>query len=107
MRLIDGDALFGKAAELEVSALQMVAKTARDEDTTEWKKWSFILMERTAFRYDVADAPTIDAVPVVMCERCRYSEGKPIADGRLWCRCLNAYMRYCSEGERREETANV
>ena len=43
----------------------------------------------------------IEALNVVTCECCRYSEGEPISDGRLWCDYLKTYMRYCSEGDRR------
>ena len=65
MRLIDGNALYEKTAEWEAQALHMVEMTMRDEDNAEWKRWSTILTERSAFKYDVADAPAIDAVPVV------------------------------------------
>lgn len=61
IRLIDGSALYEKVAEWEAQALHMVEITMNDEDTTEWRKWSTILTERSAFKYDVADAPTIGA----------------------------------------------
>lgn len=57
--LIDRNALYEKTAEWEASALHMIEKTINDEDTTEWRKWSAILTERSAFKFDVADAPTI------------------------------------------------
>lgn len=59
---------------------------------------------KCARRY-VTAIPSVDTVPVVTCERCRYSEGKPIADGRLWCDYLKTFMRYCSEGDCREDGA--
>lgn len=64
MRLLNGDALYERTAELEAQALRMCAKTMYDEDHTEWRKWSAILSERSAFKYDVVDAPTVDAIPV-------------------------------------------
>lgn len=55
--LIDRQALYEKMAELEAQALHMVEKTMNDENKTEWRKWSTILTERSAFKFDVADAP--------------------------------------------------
>lgn len=58
--LIDRRALYEKAAALESEALRMVQKYMHSEDPAcveQWKKWSVILHERTAFRYDVFDAP--------------------------------------------------
>ena len=57
--LIDRNKLYEKTAEWEAQALHMVEVTMHDEDTTEWRKWSTILTERSAFKFDVADAPTI------------------------------------------------
>lgn len=62
MRLIDADALYEKAASLEAQALNYVEKLMeRDgrEVSTEFRIWSAILAERTAFKHDVFDAPTI------------------------------------------------
>ena len=75
MRLIDADALYKNTAELDAQALHMCEVTMYDEDLTEWRKWSAILKERSAFKHDVMDAPTVDAVPVVRCKDCinRYS----------------------------------
>lgn len=71
-RLIDADALLEKFAELEATALEMSVRHMRDADQTEWKRWSVILTERTAYSYDVLDAPTVDAVPVIRCKDCKY-----------------------------------
>ena len=59
--LIDRNALYEKTAEWEAQALHMCEVTMHDEDTTEWKRWSTILNERSAFKYDVADAPAVYA----------------------------------------------
>lgn len=56
--LIDRDKLYEKTAEWEAQALHMV-EVAAHENTTEWRKWSTVLTERSAFKFDVADAPTI------------------------------------------------
>lgn len=63
MRLIDADALYEKAAEWEAQALHMVAVTMNDEDKTEWRRWNVILTERSAFKFDIADAPIIEPEP--------------------------------------------
>lgn len=62
---IERDALYEKTAKWENLALQMVEQTATDGDITEWRKWSAILAERSAFKFDVADAPAADVRPVV------------------------------------------
>ena len=82
-RLIDGNVLYEKTAEWEAQALHMVEKTMNDEDATEWKRWSTILTERSAFKFDVADAPTVDAVPVVRCKECKWYQ--MTEDGDMAC----------------------
>ena len=62
MRPIDGDRLYEKAADLEAVALVQVEKYMHSDDLdniVKWKIWSAILAERSAFKFDVADAPTI------------------------------------------------
>lgn len=84
MRLIDGDALYEKACDLEAQALDYTVKISSDEEKRdEWLKWSAILAERTAFKHDVYDAPTIeperktgkwierDSNGVWQCDQCR------------------------------------
>ena len=63
MRLIDADAMYERACSLEAQALDYVGKLIErdgDEVSEEWKIWSAILTERTAFKHDVFDAPTIE-----------------------------------------------
>lgn len=63
MRLIDADALYEKTAEWEASAEANVVKLMRDKiNKSECRRWMGILVERRAFKHDVADAPTIDPV---------------------------------------------
>ena len=64
MRLIDANTLFEQAVELEAVALKQVRKYEPSENPIEWNRWSGILGERTAFKYDVTDAPTIEAEPI-------------------------------------------
>ena len=60
MRLVDADNLYEKACDLEAQALSYVGKIGNDESKIEeWKIWSAILTERTAFKHDVYDAPTV------------------------------------------------
>lgn len=59
--LISREELYEKAAELEAAALDYVGRLIeRDggEPSVEWKIWSAILTERTAFKYDIFDAPS-------------------------------------------------
>lgn len=58
-RLIDADTLYEQTAEWEATALAQLERHMNDEDLTEWRKWSAILQERSAFKHDIADAPTI------------------------------------------------
>lgn len=74
MRLIDADDLLNKTANLEAVALEQVAKYEPSENPIEWNRWSGILLERTAFKYDLMDTPTVDAVQVVRCKNCKYYE---------------------------------
>ena len=64
MRLIDANELYEKTAEWEAKALHAVEVTMNDKDETEWRKWSAILCERSAFKFDIADAPTVEAIPI-------------------------------------------
>lgn len=65
--LIDKRVLYKQTAELEAQALAMVEKTMHDEDPTEWRRWSAVLTERTAFKHDIADAPTVEVPEWIPC----------------------------------------
>lgn len=59
--LISRRALYDKAATLEAQALDYVGKLIErdgEETSVEWRIWSAILTERTAFKHDVYDAPS-------------------------------------------------
>ena len=110
MKLIDAAELYEKTAEWEAQALHMVEITMNDEDKTEWRKWSAILGERSAFKFDVADAPTVDAVPVIRCKDCKhfgdmYTRTK---EGEEWHVCSeigtgNVPNGHCNFAESKEE----
>lgn len=112
MRLIDADELAERVTNLEAVALEQVAKLEPSEEHEKWKVWSAILNERTAFKFDLFDAPTVDAVEVVRCKDCKYY----IADGCDECVLMSAKSIiaginnkrwysdfYCAWGERRED----
>lgn len=52
------------------------------------------------------EAPTIDAVPVVRCRDCKWSDWYTGFDGKVYCACMYTQisglreMDYCSRGER-------
>lgn len=106
-RYIDADALYEKTAEWEAQALHMVEIHSHNEDNAEWKRWSVILTERSAFKFDIADMPTADVVEVVRCKDCKHYS----ADGWGYGNCYRGSVEYlrmadngfCSYGERREE----
>ena len=109
MRLIDADALYERACNLEAQALDYVEKLIErdgDEVSVEWKIWSAILTERTAFKHDVFDAPTIDTVEVVRCKECKHWDNEDDAqrcsythNGLHWAKPDS----YCSCGEEAEK----
>ena len=57
----------------------------------------------------INDAPTIDAVEVVRCKDCKWSDWYTTADGHMYCYCMETgnggrtENDYCSYGERGEQ----
>lgn len=116
MRLVDADKLAERVANLEAVALEQVEKLEPNDEHEKWKVWSAILNERTAFKFDLFDAPTVDAVEVVRCKDCKwYEESKhsELRPNRFCYRLRNdngvpvGYNwdsdDFCSYGERRED----
>lgn len=110
MRLIDADALYEKTADWEAQALHMVETTMHDEDETKWRRWSIILTERTAFKYDVADAPTIEQPEIIRCKDCRYGvdyyqEGDCYCSNPKWGLKYfgGSWKFYCADAKRRTD----
>lgn len=105
MRLIDADELLNKTIKLEAEARKQVANYEPIDNPKKWHIWNGVLAERTAFKYDLMDAPTVDAVEVVRCKDCKnYWKSAGI--------CCFADMPindsvmpedYCSRGERKED----
>ena len=61
--LISKKDLYDKIVKLELSALEQMKTLAKLGNTEEYNKMNAVLMERTAFKYDVFDAPTILEIP--------------------------------------------
>jgi len=112
-RYIDGDALYEQTAEWEARALAVVEKLNSKplgemdvDEITEWRKWSCVLNERSAFKHDVANAPTSDVVEVVRCKNCKHLSDDRIApEWQRICRWLGVGKSddgFCDEGERKE-----
>ena len=57
--LIDRMELYNQTAEWEAQALEQVDKYHPEINRDGWRWWGAVLKERTAFKHDVADAPTI------------------------------------------------
>lgn len=91
MRLIDADELLNKTAELEAVALEQVAKSEplADMHPSEWHRWTGILQERTAFKFDLMDAPTIDAEPI---RRGHWEHGEDVFG--MYCQCSECGNQY-------------
>ena len=116
MILIDVEPLYKQYCELEKQAreCQMDYLDHLKADSPNVIKWSAILTERTAYKYDLQDAPRVDAVPVVRCKDCVnvYAE-----ESRLYCNKIYEVAEgdlygvslpvtpddYCSKGERRND----
>ncbi len=114
MILIDVEPLYKQYVELEKQAreCQMDYLDHCKADSPNVIKWSAILTERTAYKYDLQDAPKVDAVPVVRCKDCKYQIKKKYWSDegiyfRGWCSVFNILVAtgdngYCSRGERRD-----
>jgi len=112
MRLIDADELLAH----------------RFVDVAGEEEWSYMVGWNTAIEAVVENAPTIDAVPVVRCRKCRYSrqpnkafrDESVACDGVLVCFAGFDHVHptsddgmifvdgdgYCSNGQRREEAGH-
>ena len=76
-----------------------------DADAIKLPKGFFEKVNNVPKFYDWLNSlPTVDAEPeIICCEDCKYAEeGKPISDGRYWCKLYGSFMYYCSDAERRE-----
>ena len=94
MSLINREALYEKACGLEAQALSYVGKIANDEiRTDEWRIWSAILAERTAFKHDIFDAPEVLPEPKwIPC----VDGNEPKANAECWISTSAKYVRRAS-----------
>ena len=96
MRLIDADAIL-KADENSDKALVLGSGKALEI--------AYALLKKK-----VADAPTVDAVPVVRCKDCKHKgwvqepcHGKSVDYCKVWdCTLRNLETTFCSYGERKD-----
>lgn len=105
MRLINAQPLYERFCDLEGGAMRHVSELYDKGKELDFKMWSAILAERTAYKHDIIDAPTIDAVPVVRCASCRFAEYVPGPMDYLCRRNGGCFQgdEYCSRGKRRED----
>lgn len=61
--LISKKDLYNEIAELESEALEYTSKLAQSDHIDEWRRMNAILLERTNFKFRVADAPVILEIP--------------------------------------------
>lgn len=94
MSLINREALYEKACDLEAQALSHVGKIVNDETRTdEWRIWSAILAERTAFKHDIFDAPEVKPEPKwIPC----VDGNEPKANAECWISTNAKYVRRAS-----------
>ena len=109
MRLIDGDALYKAMQDAEDLARQRVLDTEStlpypNNLNPSYTRYLAQMDERTKAKKMVADAPTVDAVPVVRCKDCKHNPrlewfGCPMAS-------LSEKQRpetaWCWKGERKD-----
>lgn len=108
MILIDVEPLYKQYCELEKQAreCQMDYLDHCKADSPNVIKWSAILTERTAYKYDLQDAPRVDAVLVVRCKNCKHYKHNDFFDVN-YCELTDRFCVsnfYCGFGERKEET---
>lgn len=84
MKLIDADVLIKQVEELETEALEYVTKDEPSLPPERWHIWNAKLNERTLFKYELVDAPTIDAIPISfleeLCDKAQNEEAASMID---------------------------
>lgn len=107
MRLIDADALYKAMQDAEKLARKRVLDTEStmpypNNLNPSYTRYVAQIDERTRAKEMIADAPTVDAVPVVRCKNCAYHD--EVDEHELWC-MGNGYParlvtpdEYCSKG---------
>ena len=120
MRLIDADALYKAMQDAEELARRRVLDT---ESTLPYPtnlnpaytRYLAQMDERTKAKEMVADAPTVDAVPVVRCGECKYWDRSPSCSAtpqyhacqrRIFAKAHTKRDDFCSLGERKGSDGN-
>lgn len=60
--LIDRAALYEKAADLETRARNQLLKCDPKTKLNEWRMWNVVLNERSAFKFDIQDATSVNVI---------------------------------------------
>lgn len=98
MRLIDADAL-----DLAFTELRWCKLPGAKEDTlAHWGDRKDWCLHGSEIEKLIADAPTVDAVPVVRCKDCRWRHDD---SNPMWLPCMEIMPRddwFCAYGERKE-----
>ena len=108
-RLIDANALYEQIAKKEELARQRVLDTPSRMPNGDFNpsavRYAAQLDERTQMKFMIADASTIDAVPVIRCKDCARNPNNGKA--RTICPCpMDRYMGdegFCSKAELKED----
>lgn len=109
MRLIDADELYKEIIQNEDIARDRVISTEAmigDRVNPMFTRYCAQLDEQSAFKYMIADAPTIDAVPVIRCKDCKHyadDQCDRYADETLGYVHSTQADGYCWVAERKEE----
>ena len=115
-RLIDGDALYKAMQDAEELARRRVRDTESmlpypNNLNPAYTRYLAQMDERTKAKEMVADAPTVDAVPVVRCGECKYWDRSPSCSAtpqyhackrRIFADVHTMRDDFCSQGERKD-----
>lgn len=117
MRLIDADAIYKQVQEAEELAQDRVIDTKetlpfQSYINPAYTRYLAQVGERTWMKHMIANAPTVDAVPVVRCGECRFSGMTVNGECKycdIWFPDEAEYMDgdyYCASGERKDGGGN-
>ena len=112
MRLIDADALM-KIVDAEIDRVEEEILDAKERPilyTDDFRKCkSYTAVGMCHIAQDILEAPSVDAVPVVRCGECKYSDWYTVMNGKHLCYCTehgssgHNESDYCSYGEREDD----
>lgn len=92
-RLIDADALMESLKESADRAKKWY-EDCKTYDSAMIDRAEQAIMTFNECGLRIQDAPTVDAVPVVRCKDCRFSDWYTAVNGKRYCYC----MEHCSSG---------